>query len=243
MLGYEVRYAGMTSDLSDRDNKLRLDVYDPQKQVTPLFTAMPGVHKISMPDGQESTMVVPFIQRGILKDTYLSLGQPQTSAGQDIQLKAGEDAKFGGLTLKYLEMTRKGEFGMKGTKFGAKVQVSGGGKTDVVNPEMEIGEGGTTVPHSVKLDKNLELVMAGMNAADKSVTLRVQLTTPLYPVEIYHKPMTILVWLGTAILTVSGLLAAYYRRFRHPVKVGEKAKAQPKIRRVPEPALMKGEIR
>ena len=218
LMAYEVRYAGMTSDEHDRNNKLKLDIYDPHSKSTkPLFTATPGLYKIKMADGQENTMVWPHVERGLLLDTYVSLGQPQTDASQDVTLPVGESTQFGGLTITYNKMTRTGQPGMTGTTFGALVTVSGGGKTEQIHPHMEIGENGETVSHPAKLDDNMVLAMTGMNAADKSVTLKVQLTTPMYPVEIYHKPMTTLVWLGTGLMTLAGFASAFYRRFRKPV--------------------------
>lgn len=221
LLSYEVRYAGMTSNERDRENKLKLAVYDPHKGDKPLFTATPGLYKMTMADGQESTMVWPHVERDLLMDTYVSLGAPQTNATEDITVPKGESVRFGSLILTYEDLTRTGEFGDVGTRFGARIRVEGpGGRKEKVNPQMEIGELGKTVSHPVKIDDNLELAMIGMNAADKSVVLRVQLMSPLYPVEIYHKPMTILVWLGTAVLTFSGFVSAFYRRSRRKVAAG-----------------------
>lgn len=219
LMSYEVRYAGMTSDEHDRDNKLKLEIYDPHNKNAPIFTATPGLYKIKMADGQEQTMVWPHIERGFLMDTYVSLGQPQSDASEDVSVAVGKSTQFGGLTFKYDEMTRKGEFGKAGTRFGAIVTVTGGGKTEKINPEMEIGEDGKMIMHPAPLDDNMQLAMVGMNAADKSVTLRVQLTTPMYPIEIYHKPMTMLVWIGTGILTLSGFASAFYRRSRRAAVV------------------------
>ncbi|HMS56372.1 MAG TPA: cytochrome c-type biogenesis CcmF C-terminal domain-containing protein [Fimbriimonadaceae bacterium] len=219
VLNYEVRYAGMTSSERDRDNKLKLEFYDPHKKGSPLFVAEPGLYKLTMANGEESTMVWPHIERGWLMDTYVAIGQPQTDASQDVTLTVGKATQFGGLTIRYKEMTRTGEFGMSGTRFGALVEVSGGGRTETVNPQMEIAEAGKMVMHPAKIDDQLQLAMVSMNAADKSVTLRVQLTSPMYPVEVYHKPLTGLVWFGTGLMTLSGFAAAFYRRSRRRVPV------------------------
>lgn len=108
--------------------------------------------------------------------------------------------------------------GSTGTLFGANIRVSGGGREDVVIPKLEIGTGGETIQHPVELDTNMQLVMTAMNAADRSITLRVQLNTPIYPIEIFHKPLVALVWMGTAIMTFAGFGAAFYRRFRRQEK-------------------------
>lgn len=213
VLNYEVRYAGMTSDVHDRDNQLKLVFYDRKPGSKPLFTATPGLYKVET-GGQENTMVWPHIQRGLLMDTYVSLGQPQNEASQEVKLAVGKSLAFGGLTLTYQKLTRRGEVGMAGTRFGALVKVTNGGKTTTINPEMELAQGGGTISHPATLDGNMVLAMVGMDAADKSVIVQVQLTTPIYPIEIYHKPMTILVWLGTGILAISGFASAIYRRAR-----------------------------
>lgn len=225
LLGYELRYQGMSSVETDRENTLKIGVYDAKDKSKLLFTATPGVYKVSMADGQTTTMVWPYIRRTWLMDTYIALGQPQSEAGQDVTLHVGESTTFGGLTLKYQESTRQGEFGMAGTKFGAKVLVNGDGKPTLVNPTMEIAGGGSTIQHPAPIDKSLQLAMVGMNAADKSVTLRMQFTSPLYPVEVFHKPLTLLVWLGTGVMTLSGFLAAYYRRSNKKVSLAEEQPA------------------
>lgn len=217
LLGYEVRYAGMTSTLSDRDNKALFEIRDPHRKNALLFTARPGLYKFKQGD-QENTMVWPHIQRGLLHDVYVSLGAPQDRASQDVNVPVGKSVKLGDLSLTYEKMVREGEMGSTGTMFGAQIKVTGGGRSETVIPKMEIGPGGETVQHPVQLDDNMQLVMTGMNAADKSITLRVQLDTPLYPVEIFHKPLVGLVWLGTAIMTVAGFLAAIYRRNRRSAK-------------------------
>jgi cytochrome c-type biogenesis protein CcmF len=84
--------------------------------------------------------------------------------------------------------------------------------------------------HPAKISNSLNLAMVGMDAATKSATLRLQLTTPIYPIEIYHKPLTSLVWLGTGFMTLGGFLAAYYRRSRRAA-----AQSEPVAVSAPEP--------
>ncbi|MBV6459479.1 MAG: hypothetical protein HONBIEJF_02627 [Fimbriimonadaceae bacterium] len=213
LLAYEIRYGGMTSDEHDRNNKLKLHVYDPHTSKQ-LFTAFPGVYKLETPDGQTNTMVWPHIERGPLMDTYISLGQPQTDISEDFTLAPGQSTDFQGMVITYKKMTRSGDFGAEGTKFGALVTVSNGAHAVDVNPTMELGDLGKTIMNPAKIDNQLQVAIVGMNAADKSVTLRMQLTSPMYPIEVFHKPMTTLVWAGTGILTISGFAAAAYRRVR-----------------------------
>lgn len=211
VLGYEVKYQGMTSNESDRDNKLKLAFYDSTKGDNKvLFTAEPGLYKVNM-GGQEQTMVWPHIQRGILNDVYVSLGPPQYNSSEEQNVKLGKSIMFGDMKVTYMEMTKEGQAGQAGTKFGAIVKVEAKGKSLTLNPKMALGNGQVD-QFPVAIDKSLNIAITGMNAADKSVNLQVQMTTPLYPVEVYHKPLVLFVWLGTAILTIAGFMAAFYRK-------------------------------
>jgi cytochrome c-type biogenesis protein CcmF len=202
----------MTSDEKDRDNKIKLDVYDPNRSSKPLFTATPGLYTLTASDGHEDTMVWPHIEHGLLMDTYISLGVPQKNAGQDVTIPLGQSAQVGGMTLTYKEMLREGEMGETGASIGALVVLSDDKNKEELRPIMSFSDQGQMVSVPAALDDNLELALVSLNAEDKSATLRVQLTIPVYPIEIYHKPMTILVWLGTAMMALSGFAAAYYRR-------------------------------
>ncbi|MFX8770581.1 hypothetical protein ABTM91_20635, partial [Acinetobacter baumannii] len=51
-----------------------------------------------------------------------------------------------------------------------------------------------------------------MNVADKSVQLQVGLDMWVFPIEIFHKPLTGFVWLGTGLMTIAGLLSAFAAR-------------------------------
>ncbi len=218
-LAYEISYKGMTRTTSDRDNQVEFEIRDPHKDKL-LFVAKPGLYDVQM-GGETNVMVWPHIERGLLYDTYVSLGQPQHNATEEVSLKPGQSTRYGQLTLTNEGMTREGEFGMEGTKFGAKIRVRGPDTSRTIEPKMEIGRGDVK-PIPVKLDDRTNLLMTGMNAGDKSVMLQLQLNTPIYPIDVYHKPMTSLVWFGTGLLTLAGLLAAYYRRepslasSRHP---------------------------
>lgn len=216
LLGYEVHYKGMTSTLTDRNNQVIFEVRDPHNKGALLFTATPGLYNVQQGE-QTNSMVWPHIQRGVLHDVYFSMGPPQDRASQDVNVPIGKAVRMGELTLTYEDMVREGEMGSNGTLFGARIKVSGGGREEVVVPKLEIGTGGETIQHPVVIDSNMQLVMTAMNAADRSITLRVQLDTPIYPIEIFHKPLVALVWLGTAIMTIAGFGAAFYRRFRRPV--------------------------
>lgn len=210
VLGYEMKYSGMTSNDHDRENKLKIDVTDGSNHT--LFQATPGLYKAVMGDGQESVMVWPHIQRGWLHDTYISLGQPQTQGTQDVKLEVGKSVTFGKLVFKYLGMKVNGQMGQPGTTFGAMVEVKTDTTTKTVEPKLQLGGPNGMKEIPAPLDSTMNLVMSSMGAADKSVSLRVDFTDPIYPIEVFHKPFTNLVFFGTALMTLAGLMSAWYRR-------------------------------
>jgi cytochrome c-type biogenesis protein CcmF len=211
-LNYEIRYAGMTSTTSDRDNKVKFEIGDPHNGGKAMYTATPGFYYHEGQDGHKDPMVWPHIQRFATHDVYISMQPPETQAGEPTNLKPGETKMFGGLAIKYLKMTREGEPGMPGTKFGALIEVNDQKKKKTLNPKMELGSGTGVVQIPAKVDDMMSVAMTGMNAADNSVMLQIQLSTPMYPIDIFNKPMTSLVWLGTGTMTFGGFLAAFYRR-------------------------------
>ena len=54
--------------------------------------------------------------------------------------------------------------------------------------------------------------LMGMDAATKAASVQVFFKVPFYPMELFYKPFTLLVWIGAGILFLGGLMAAVYRR-------------------------------
>ena len=226
ILNYEINYAGMTSNTHDRNNKVKFNVTDAHKGDKVLFTATPGFYYNVSMNGQESPMVWPHIQRFASHDFYLSMQPPETQTGEELSLAPGKSIDLGNFNLKYKEMTRVGEPGAPGTKFGALVEVTTPKGKQTLNPTMELGAGGPPIQHPAKLSEGLNIAMVGMDVATKSVTLQVQSTNPVYPIEVYQKPLTGLVWLGTGVMTFGGFLSAFYRRRVRKLAGSESAQAE-----------------
>lgn len=211
-LNYTIQYAGMTSNTTDRNNKVKFEIRDPHDKNKLLFTATPGLYYVPGAEGQANAMVWPHIQHFPFHDVYLTLNPPQTETGTQLTLKPGETQSIAGMTIKFVKIERQGEAGVAGTRFGAKLQVTMDGKTKEVLPQLELGTGGPPISHPADLDGTLQATVEGMDVATGGVTIGFNLVRPMYPVEIFHKPLTGLVWLGTGVMTIGGLLSAYYRR-------------------------------
>jgi len=210
-LGYTLEYKGMSSDVSDRWNQAKFDVFAPG-QKTPAYTATPGMYQVNMPDGSQSMMVWPSIRHTPFYDVYFSLGQAQKAQSEPMTLPLNETVNINGAKVTYTETTRTGEFGAAGTKFGAKLVVEKEGKKETLEPQLQIGSAEGLSHQPVKSSDGTTFDLLGMNVADKSIQLQIGLDMWVFPVEIFHKPLTGLVWFGTGLMTIAGLLSAFAAR-------------------------------
>ena len=221
---YVIKYAGQTSNRKDRNNKVRFEVFDKKNlQGKPLFVATPGLYYVPAEDGQENAMVWPHIQRYAFHDVYMALQPPQTQESDPVTFIPNEPKVIGDTVVTYLGMTREGQPGQAGTKFGARVKFEKGGVSETVVPKMELGAGAGPIDHPAPIDGMTNVSLKGMDIASGSVTLQMSLSSKVYPIELFHKPFTSLVWSGCGIMTFGGMLSAFYRR---RVRVAEAAKAE-----------------
>ena len=219
-IGYTVAYKGPTSsDFFDRERKIRLEVTTPDGAH---FVALPGHYQYGS-ESEPKDMVWPAIQHFPTHDVYLAMAAPQVLATPELLLmKPGESKDIGGAIVEYLTPTREGEFGQVGTKFGAKLRLTetderGDRRNYLANPTLtmvQTSEGGMGLEPSIpQFGPNLRVgIVGGVNAADQSAQIAVMFNKPLYQVTLYEKPYTGLVWLGTGILTLGGMMAAFARR-------------------------------
>lgn len=220
-MGYTISYKSHTSGFMDRNNKMLFEVVGPDGK----FEARPGLFYTVGGNGEVNPMVWPHIQRHLSHDVYFTLHPQVLEATENIPIKPGQTvdvrvddfAAGKQITYKasYLEMIREGEPGKTGAKFGAKLKFVGPDVTTEASPTMELAESG--------MRRNPDLVndafyvnVTSMNAADKSMTIQLGFIRPIYPVELFYKPLTLLVWLGTGLMTLGGLMAAFARRYRRP---------------------------
>lgn len=185
------------------------------------FLATPGFYIHRFINGEESPMVWPSINRQLSHDMYVTLNAPQNEASKPFELKPGQTTQVEVVdwaqrhtityTITYNKMIREGEAGMAGTKFKTELTVEGPAGKAVVAPGMELGEVPPKLLHA-PIDTGFGIAMLRMNAADKSAQLQMEYIRPVFPVDLYYKPLTSLVWLGAGILTLGGLLSAWNRR-------------------------------
>ncbi len=232
-LGYRLaydRYDG--GDMYDRGGKVRLNVTGPDGRA---FVARPGLYYYDSGEvasqgqgggeaqGPPKANVLPHIERSLTHDVYVAMSAPITDAFESpVSLKPGETKTQGGITLQYIQPTMSGEPGTPGAKFGALVRLTYQGRSALSKPEIEITPEGVR-PTLVSAGQGFGLSLSTVDPRDRSIQVQAHLTPPVYPIELYEKPLTSLVWLGTGIFTLGGAMSAFARRLRRPARLPKPA--------------------
>jgi cytochrome c-type biogenesis protein CcmF len=222
ILGYQIAFKGLDQkSIDDRDGKAIFSVTGPDGQK---FDATPGLYYYQGEDGNPTAMVWPFVAKYLAHDFYMAMGKPEMYAWQTpLDFKEGEtriikppvedDTGDPGMTVTYKKFLMQGSPGAAGTTFGAALHITDQGQGYDVTPTLKIAEGGPE--HDLPaVGRSYRMALLSMDPGTKSVKLQLLFSPPLYPIVLFYKPMTILVWIGTGIMTLGGLLSAFYRRNR-----------------------------
>jgi cytochrome c-type biogenesis protein CcmF len=198
--------------MQDRNGKLPVEIRYPSGETK---TALLGLYWVRGAQGDMQSMRWPSILHALSHDVYLALGDPVTTVWPEPQmLKPGESAPKSDLfALTYEGLERKGTPGKIGTKFLANLRFTYNGSSYNVKPAMTITDSGPS-QELLEAGPSFYVSLVGMDAGTKSAAIQVYYKVPFYPMELYYKPLTSLVWIGTGILTLGGLMAAVYRRAR-----------------------------
>ncbi|MBS1706543.1 MAG: cytochrome c biogenesis protein CcsA [Armatimonadetes bacterium] len=154
-----------------------------------------------------------------LYDVYVAIYPMAFEAGNPVTLRPGESHKVDDLEVTYKAFKREGEAGMAGTKFSAELLATDESGSHTLSPAMKIGDSGPEFYPAETQD--FTIAFQRMDAANKAVTLQFFYKSPLYPLDIYYKPLTILVWIGAGIMAIGGFWSALSRRSRQSPLSGE----------------------
>lgn len=238
-LGYLVSYDKMTSDPLDRNNKVLFTVQNVENPKDK-FIASPGLYYVDGGDAQRQAMVWPHIESRPFSDIYMALQPPSNEIGVETELKLGQTTMLNGVPVTYEKLVQEGDPGKKGTKWGALLKFGTGADAIEVTPKMMIDPQTGALDLPAPINEDVLVSMRSMRAGENSVKVQLLSSKDIYPIDMFFKPMTILVWLGTGILGFAGFLSAWYRRYRPSAKpatatedvapqVQEKAKAKEKV--------------
>lgn len=216
-LGYTIQYQGMSHPeqygLLNRDNKVLFSLTGPSNS----FTARPGLYYTMGDDGKPKPQVWPHLEHFAFYDIYFTLFAPQFDVWPEpIEFAPGQTQDPGGrdIQVTYKGFQMIGAPGATGTKFVADaiVHYQDGNKawhTYEVHPSIEIGQ---NAPSFSPIGKDLAISLEGINPQNNGASLQVHFAAPIYPIDLFYKPMTILVWLGAALTFLGGIISAFYRR-------------------------------
>lgn len=224
-LEYVINYQGITGDdLMSRDTKAKFELIGPNNEK---LDFRPGLYYF-MEGNEQKPMVWPHIERHLSHDLYFSLHPPIMSAWESPQMIAtGESKTKDEFTIKNNGVKMIGQPGMAGTRFVASLDVqaslhdpdSGDPKARKIftyhaEPELKMAEGGGLEPTMAPIGKDFLVALTRLDVASKAAEVQVMLRKPLFPVDLFYKPMTLLVWIGAGIMTLGGFMSAFARRFR-----------------------------
>ena len=236
LLGYTVAYKGMSGNgVTDRNGKVLFDVTNPDGSH---FEAQPGFYMYDKGEDQPpGVQTWPHVQKYLSHDVYLSLHPPVVKVWDDpLTLAPGATQSIEKFQITYLAPTSEGPLGQPGAKFGAKLRVATPEGTFDVHPTEEITDSGVRQP-MVDVGPSFLMYMERMDAANRSVSVQLLFRHPLYPVDLYYKPLTCLVWLGAGLLFIGGGFSAAARRVRRPVSATAPAEAGTEKARKPAGGL------
>jgi cytochrome c biogenesis factor len=218
-LGYDIRYLGMSHPEEGgvflRDNKAKFAMDGPNGG----FIAYPGLYYLVSDEGEPKPVMWPHVEHMSTYDVYFTLFAPEVAAWKAPEaFKPGERrAPDGGpIAIAYHGYKMVGQPGQTGTKFVADIDVYVTGRDKIIRahhatPAMEIADGAPQrIPAAV--DDEFAVTMESMNVADHSASFQMLLNHEVYPVDLFYKPMVILVWLGAGVTAAGGVMAALYRR-------------------------------
>ncbi len=210
-LGYSIAFKRMTGDpAKDNHNRAIFEVTPGSGTSSErAFEAQPAYYLTPGEGNKVDSFTTPAIEHTLTHDVYLALETPQTNLWDQPQTFAvGETKEGSGVSITYIGLVQHGQPGAAGTSFGAKLKVVEDGVEYFGEPKLSLDSGADTPQVSPSLRATLD----GMDAADHSIRLQMPYTHILFPIQMFYKPMTILIWIGLFLMTIGGLLAAWYRR-------------------------------
>lgn len=208
-LGYAVQLESM-GNLLNRENRMSFKFTGRNEQ----FTAQPILFYTENMDGSEpSPTVRPWIQHKALHDKYITVYPLVREASEPFTIQVGQSMQlFENMILTYSGLKTSGPMGQTGATFTAELQVlDQTNGTAKLSPSMRLTEGGMVRQPGEIFDEYF-VELRRIDAATKSAELQILYKRPVFPMELYYKPLPGLVWWGAGIMTAGGFLAAFQRR-------------------------------
>jgi cytochrome c-type biogenesis protein CcmF len=208
----ELGYAVFALDATDptfmsRDNRVQFEVtgkYDD-------FIAEPKLYYTMDSSGELNPTAWPHVERGFLYDVYFTVHPMQFDATEETPFNLGETRSFENLRITYNGLETSGTPGTEGAAFIADLTVETPEVTRNVRPRFVLaGPEGADRPLA-RINEAYDIQLSRIDPETRMAHLKIYTNEPIFPVEIYYKPLTGLVWLGVGIMTFGGFWSAVYR--------------------------------
>ncbi len=171
----------------------------------------------------------PAIQKGVFYDLYISPIDHSAAAGEKAKaadtlvLTAGEEQKVLGYQISFLGFEGI-HMNPEGNEFqvGAKLSVLSNGKKQELIPKLIQTTSGQVNSPPVELPDKSKLSLVGVQADTRQVILVVETSraagtvADTVSIEVSKKPLIILVWLGSTLLVLGGILSTWRRVKERP---------------------------
>lgn len=154
----------------------------------------------------------PGIERSLLADLYVApVMQHEDHDGTEITLKAGEESHQNTAVFKFIRASMVGGTMGQEMRVQALIEVTHDGKMEQIKPEL-MYKNGEFIGSAAKAFGRYEVMINNVNPTEGKVSIdvidRAATTTALsVEVEISHKPLINLVWLGAFLITLGCGLA------------------------------------
>ncbi len=215
------RYLASLKELPSRDGMIERD----NRMVFALFNQNSNVQTDVRPGlyfdtGMRNWISRPAIERHGLSDLYFVVGSPITELESGIEIQVGQTKVAQDIQIEYLQPTRKGNPGAPGAEFGAKIKVTRDAKVFNIEPKIQIISAGNFQPMPQLIGQDLAISLDKMEPGTNKASFSIIPTEPIFPVQLFYKPLTILVWVGAGMMLIGGLFAVKQHQSQVPNKSG-----------------------
>jgi cytochrome c-type biogenesis protein CcmF len=231
-LGYDLKFNGPKFTREPRG--VRLDLPVDVKKGNTEFIARPDIRSENTPDGRGRRFSRPHIRRGLVSDLYISPVdfQPAKEESRSVdrkqlELRKQQKIQFQDYEITFVGFDISGMMAQKegqGVSVGADILVSyKGGDSLALKPVLTMGKEGNTASR-VKLPGPAEayLSLARIEASSGSIVLDyqgpasgqvkiAQRTPPAFIAEVSIKPGMTVLWLGSFLILLGGLIGVVRR--------------------------------
>lgn len=199
VFGQQISYEGTESEPSGKEIYRTFHV-GPDKTIVQALTKL---NKAGMPAARE-----PGIYRSLLADIYIAPIEKEVESGSELTLVKGQPLTHEGLSLKLVTFTMAGMDGSTTVRVQTVLEVTTGGQTQEVRPELT-SQNGQIVGSTVTAFDRYQLHITGIRPREGQVTIEYndsKAANAARPArleaEVSHKPLINLVWLGACLITV-----------------------------------------